>query len=80
MVDSTHLSGGFDFKLMWRPADEAELASQRQYGKEYGVDVENLPSSVAAAVREQLGLRLQSARVPSKVIVVDSINRQPTAN
>ena len=80
VVDATHLSGGFDIKLTWRPDNEAELAQQRQYGKQYGTDVDNLPDSVFTAIREQLGLRLQSAKVPSKVIVVDNINRQPTAN
>jgi uncharacterized protein (TIGR03435 family) len=80
VVDATHLSGGFDIKLMWRPFDDAELAGQRQYGKQYGFDVDNLPSSVFAALREQLGLRLQSAKVPSNIIVVDNINRQPTEN
>ncbi len=80
VVDATHLSGGFNIKLMWRPSDDAELARQQQYGKQYGLDVDNLPASVSVALREQLGLRLQSAKVPSKVIVVDNINRQPTGN
>lgn len=76
VVDATHLSGVFDIKLMWRPADDAAVAEE----KRRGIDVDNLPSSVSTAVREQLGLRLQSAKVPSKVIVVDNINRQPTQN
>ena len=80
VVDATRLSGGFDIKLMWRPLDDAAVAEEKQYGKQYGIDVDNLPSSVTAALREQLGLRLQIAKVPSKVIVVDQINRQPTAN
>ena len=80
VIDATHLSGLFSFKLMWRPADDAEVASQQRYGKQYGVDVDNLPSSVSTALREQLGLRLQSAKLPSKVIVVDNINREPTQN
>lgn len=80
VVDATHLSGGFDYKLMWRPDNDAAVAEQKRYGKQYGVDVDNLPDSAFTALREQLGLRLQSAKVPSKVIVVDNINRQPTAN
>jgi uncharacterized protein (TIGR03435 family) len=80
VVDATHLSGGFDFKLMWRPDNDATVAEWRRSGKQYGIDVDNLPDSVFTAVREQLGLRLQSAKVPSNVIVVDNINRQPTAN
>ncbi len=80
VVDATHLSGGFDFKLMWRSSDAAELAAQQRYGKQYGIDVDNLPASVFTALREQLGLRLQGAKVPSKVVVVDKMNRQPTEN
>ncbi len=80
IVDATHLSGGYDIKLAWRPSDDAEVASQRQYGNQYGIDVDNLPASASNALREQLGLRLQSAKVPSKIIVVDNINHQPTGN
>ena len=48
--------------------------------KERGMkDADNLPS-IFTAVREQLGLRLQSAKVPLNVIVLDRINRQPTEN
>jgi len=80
VVDATHLSGGFDIKLMWRPDDDAAAAEWKRSGKQYGIDVDNLPASISTALREQLGLRLQSAKVPSKVIVVDHINRQPTQN
>jgi len=80
VVDRTQLSGGFDIKLMWLPDNDAAVAQERLYGKRYGIDVDNLPSSVTTAVREQLGLRLQSAKVPSKVFVVDNMNRQPTGN
>jgi uncharacterized protein (TIGR03435 family) len=80
VVDATHLSGGFDIKLIWRPSDNPPTDEEKRLGKQYGIDVDNLPSSVTTALREQLGLRLQSARVPSKVIVVDQINRQPTEN
>jgi uncharacterized protein (TIGR03435 family) len=80
VVDETHLSDGFDIKLMWLPDNDAAVAEEKRYGKQYGIDVDNLPSSVTTALREQLGLRLQSAKVPSKVIVVDHINSQPTEN
>jgi len=80
VVDSTHLTGVYTYKLMWQPSDEATLATRRQYDKQYGTDVDNLPSSLTTALREQLGLRLQPAKVPAKIIVIDNINRQPTAN
>ena len=76
VVDATHLSGGFDIKLTWRPFDEAAVADAEERGMK---DVDNLPS-IFTAVREQLGLRLQSAKVPLTVIVVDRINGQPTEN
>lgn len=76
VADATHLSGVYNFKLKWRPSDDAVAANMRQSG----IDVDNLPSSVSTALREQLGLRLQSAKVPTKIIVVDNINRQPTGN
>ena len=76
VVDGTHLSGGYDFKLTFRPMDDAAEAQARGFGMK---DFDDLPS-LLNAVREQLGLRLQSAKVPLKVIVVDNINRQPTGN
>ncbi|HXE09758.1 MAG TPA: TIGR03435 family protein [Acidobacteriaceae bacterium] len=76
VVDATHLTGGYDIKLAWRPDSDAEVARQRQYGN--GLD--NLPDSAFTAVREQLGLRLQPAKVPGKVVIIDQINRQPAAN
>jgi uncharacterized protein (TIGR03435 family) len=80
VVDSTHLTGGFDIQLRWRPSDTPPTDEERRLGKQYGVDVDNLPSSVATALQEQLGLGLQRAKVPKNVIVVDQMNRQPTAN
>jgi uncharacterized protein (TIGR03435 family) len=80
VVDATHLSGGFDIKLVWLPDNEATVAEWKSHEKQYGMDIDNLPSSVTTAVREQLGLRLQSATIPWKVIVVDQINNHPTPN
>jgi len=80
VVDATHLSGGFDIKLMWLHDSDADMAREKQYGKQYGIDVDNLPSSLTTALREQLGLRIRPAKVPSKVIFVDRINPQPTEN
>lgn len=76
VVDATHLSGGYDLKLTFRPIDDSAETRAKEYG---GKDFDNLPP-ILTAVREQLGLRLQSMKVPSKIIVVDNINRQPTEN
>lgn len=76
VIDATHLSGGFDIRLTWRPFEAAKVVDAKQRGMK---DIDNLPS-IFTAVREQLGLRLRSAKVPSNVVVVDRINRQPTEN
>jgi uncharacterized protein (TIGR03435 family) len=76
VVDATHLSGVFNIRLMWRPFDDAAVAEYRRQG----IDVDNLPTSVSTAVREELGLQLQKAKVPKTVVVVDHMDRQPTEN
>ncbi len=76
VVDATHLSGEYSFNLRWLPDTDAAVAQDKQNG----VNVDALPSTVFTALQEQLGLRLVTARVPSKVIVVDNINRQPVEN
>lgn len=76
VVDATHLSGGCDIRLRWRPFEAAKAADAQHRGMK---DLDNLPS-IFTAVQEQLGLQLRSAKVSSNVVIVDRINRQPTAN
>lgn len=76
VVDATHLSGGYDIKVTFRPVSDAGFDRAKGFGMK-DKDIENLPS-IFDGLREQLGLRLQPAKVPSKIIVVDNINRQPT--
>ncbi len=85
VIDRTGLSGEFDFDLAYTPdslvtrfpsaagdpADGAELhapASSQQGGP-----------SLLAAIREQLGLRLESTRAPVRVLVIDRV-QPPTGN
>lgn len=77
VADATHISGGFEINLFWRPDDDrlASVIAQRM-----NVSVDDLPSTVFIALQEQLGLQLQRAQVPSDVIVIDAIDRQPTDN
>lgn len=77
VIDSTHMSGGYDVKLLWRPDDDA-LASS--LGKQMKINMDDLPSSLAGALQEQAGLRLNRANVPWTFVIVDSINHTPTDN
>jgi uncharacterized protein (TIGR03435 family) len=65
VLDRTGLSGTFDFKLEWAP------------------DAPDSPSSdgpsIFTALREQLGLTLESAKGPVEVLVIDRVEK-PSAN
>ena len=63
VLDQTGLTENYEIRLQWAPD-----------GREPG-DLPSLPT----AVQEQLGLKLQSARRPSNVLVVDRIER-PSEN
>jgi uncharacterized protein (TIGR03435 family) len=76
VIDRTGLEGLYDLSLQW---DDAPM---RQGGVP-GLDVPAAPGndhgSIFTAIQDQLGLRLESQRVPVEVIVVDRIER-PSQN
>src|SRR5439155_19941919 len=59
--------GSWDFELKWTPP---QLLPQA------GAD----GISIFDAVDQQLGLKLDQQRVPTPVIIVDSVNQKPTDN
>jgi uncharacterized protein (TIGR03435 family) len=63
VLDKTGLTGHYDFTLSYSPDRGTAPAD--------GPD--NLPESVFTALREQLGLRLESQRSPVEFLVVDHI-------
>ena len=74
VYDRTDLVGQFDLELQWTPqaatgADHVDSAAPPAL----------LGPSLFTALDEQLGLRLQPARVPGEVFVIDSVDR-PTPN
>jgi uncharacterized protein (TIGR03435 family) len=66
--DRTGLPGVYNFTLEWLP-DDAPLTT--------GGPVAN---TVFGALEEQLGLRLETGKVPIDILVVDHIERTPTEN
>lgn len=64
VVDKTGLTGDFDIDLKYAP--EKALDS-------------SLPS-IFTALQEQLGLKLESTKVPFEMLVIDHVNRVPTEN
>jgi uncharacterized protein (TIGR03435 family) len=69
VIDRTALSGVYDIRLQF--ADEAADATPLP------TDTPN--SGIFTAIQEQLGLKLESAKGPVDVLVIDRIDR-PTAN
>jgi uncharacterized protein (TIGR03435 family) len=72
VVDKTGLSGKWDFTLEWRP-DPA------------GANAPQLPPEIASrpdiftAFQEQIGLKLEAAKTPVEVIVIDRVEK-PSEN
>jgi uncharacterized protein (TIGR03435 family) len=65
VVDQTGLSGFYEFTLTWTP-DEAQLA-------------EDPGPSLFSALQEQLGLKLEPAKGPVEILVIDNVEK-PDAN
>ena len=70
VVDKTGLTGTYDLKLEWTPQLAASAAAPSGQTE----------VSIFTALREQMGLRLDSIPVPIEVAVVDSVERMPTPN
>jgi uncharacterized protein (TIGR03435 family) len=68
VVDETGLAGYYDYELRWTPDQPPEPRP----GEPPLVIDPNGPS-LGTALQEQLGLRLESRRVPMKVVVIDRV-------
>jgi uncharacterized protein (TIGR03435 family) len=70
VIDKTDLHGYYNYTLKWAPEDLQSAG-----------DKTNSPSgpSIFTAVQEQLGLKLEPAKVPAQVLIIDSIER-PSEN
>jgi uncharacterized protein (TIGR03435 family) len=71
VVDQTGLSGAYNFKLDWTPAIRAAAGASP-----------NPPEgpTLFEAVDAQLGLKLESKKLPLPVIVIDRVERVPAEN
>ena len=75
VVDKTGLTGSYDIDLTYTP--ERPLPE--------GVNLPGPPPdpngpSIYTALREQLGLKLESQKVQEEVLVIDHVERQPSEN
>ncbi len=68
VVDKTGLTGTYDFDLMFTREDYPTDVPHADHG------------SIFSAIQEQLGLKLESQKVPTDYLVIDHVDRVPTAN
>lgn len=86
VLDETGFQGRYDFTLSFSSADRLESGSGDIHAAAGSQNTSLAPGdpngalSLNDALRRQLGLRLEKVRRPAPVLVIDHINRQPTAN
>ena len=72
VIDQTGMPGKFDFRVVYGSAPPT--------GLQPGIPtVQATDAALSTALQEQLGLKLESARGPVEVLVIDSVSR-PTEN
>jgi uncharacterized protein (TIGR03435 family) len=75
--DRTSLTGPYDLTLHWTP-DEFQVPGPAEMGKaEQSADPAG--PSLLAALQEQLGLKLEAAKGPVEVLVIDHAEK-PSGN
>ena len=70
--DKTGLTGRYDFELRWKGMAAADA------GEDNGSDAAPAPP-LPTALQEQLGLKLEGAKAPVKVLVIDHVE-MPSEN
>jgi uncharacterized protein (TIGR03435 family) len=77
--DKTGLEGRFDFKLEFAPRPPGALPPPPSPDGPPGPENDAAPN-LTTAVQQQLGLRLDSRKVPTDVVVIDRADKVPTEN
>ena len=66
VVDRTNLNGIFDIDLQWGSGTNDNPVSTLRVNEQ---------AALLTAIREQMGLRLQTRRAPHDVIVIDAVSQ-----
>lgn len=76
VVDQTGLSGRFDFELKWTP-DETQFGALGM--RPAPSENPDAPPGLFTAIQQQLGLKLDSVKIPVEVFVIDRVEK-PSEN
>jgi bla regulator protein BlaR1 len=83
ILDETGLTGKYDFTLQWAPDERAgPMSAAAQGGGSRSDDApppDSSAPSIFTAIQEQLGLRLESRKVPVEILVIDHV-QAPSEN
>ena len=74
IIDKTRLAGNYDFKLSYTP-EARDAIFGRQTPPETATAPDPNEASIFTALQEQLGLRLESAKGPIQMLVIDRVER-----
>jgi uncharacterized protein (TIGR03435 family) len=79
--DKTGLQGGYDFTLDFSAAQQVQGPRPEAGAANTGAALDPTGAlSLQDAVKRQLGLKLEDAKRPAPVVVIDSINETPADN
>ena len=77
ILDETGLKGNYDFTLQWTPEERAgPMPGAPQGGGPRSDDApppDSSGASIFTAIQEQLGLKLESRKVPVEMLVIDHV-------
>ncbi len=79
VLDKTNLKGNYDFDLQWAPDEGQRGAFEKAISHDNPAPVDDSGPSIFTVLQEQLGLKLESARGPVEILVIDRIEK-PTEN
>lgn len=77
VVDHTGISGRYDFELKWTP-DQSQFEALGGV-KNPPAESADAPPDLYTAIQQQIGLKLDSTKAPTEVMVIDKV-AQPSPN
>jgi uncharacterized protein (TIGR03435 family) len=80
ILDATGIEGRYDFTLSFSPWNAFPRTGTPPAADDGTASEPNGAIPIAEALQRQLGLRLESRKVPSTVLVIDHVNEMPTEN
>jgi uncharacterized protein (TIGR03435 family) len=73
VVNKTGLSGKYDFTLIWTP--EQLLTAPANVNALQSPDKAELPPDIYGAMQQQLGLKIDAAKLSTEVLVIDKVEK-----